>query len=195
VRLARRVANFSHDHAAGHGSLVGRGSSRSTKFHVSYGGLVHLQPIPERAIQFQFGTVVAARPSGEYAIVFDSATRAGAGGFTFRYWVNDVAPPTARLLDRRVTFGERIRVRVADSGSGVDPTSLFASLDGAPALLTYRDGVVRIATTGPAITFGKHRLRLTMHDYQENKNTENVTRILPNSRILTATVTILRPPR
>jgi hypothetical protein len=132
---------------------------------------------------------------GEYAVVFDSATRAGAGGFTFRYWVNDVTPPTARLLDRRVTLGTRIRVRVADSGSGIDPTSLFASLDGDPALLTYRDGVVRIATTGPSVTVGKHRLRLTVHDYQENKNTENVTRVLPNSRILTATVTILRPTR
>jgi hypothetical protein len=32
-----------------------------------------------------------------------------------------------------------------------------------------------------------------MHDYQETKNTENVARILPNARILTATVTIAKP--
>jgi len=91
-----------------------------------------------------------------------------------------------------VSFGERIRVRVADSGSGVDPNSLFASLDGRPALLTYRNGIVRVATTGPATTFGRQTLRLTVHDYQENKNTENVARILPNARVLTATVTIRR---
>ena len=34
---------------------------------------------------------------GEYAVVFDSAARTGAGPFTFRYWVNDVLPPVLRL--------------------------------------------------------------------------------------------------
>ena len=34
---------------------------------------------------------------------------------------------------------------------------------------------------------GSHRLRLRVSDYQESKNTENVARILPNTRWLTAT--------
>jgi hypothetical protein len=202
VRLTRRVANFGVAITGrARGSLVeprivaGLDENRI----VGYGGLPFASnPYLSGPFGFQSPVPVVAALSplpGDYAVVFDSATRAGAGGFTFRYWVNDVTPPTARLLDRRVTLGTRIRVRVADSGSGIDPTSLFASLDGDPALLTYRDGVVRIATTGPSVTVGKHRLRLTVHDYQENKNTENVTRILPNSRILTATVTILRPTR
>jgi hypothetical protein len=202
VRLTRRVANF--------GVVITRrvGGSRVEPRIVSgldenrivgYGGLPFASnPYLSGPFGFQSPVPVVAALSplpGDYAVVFDSATRTGAGRFTFRYWVNDVTPPTARLLDRRVISGERIRVRVADGGSGVDPSSLSASLDGNPAPFTYRGGVVRIATTGPAITFGRHRLRLTVHDYQENKNTENVTRILPNSRILTATVTILRPPR
>jgi hypothetical protein len=35
-----------------------------------------------------------------------------------------------------------------------------------------------------------HRLRLQVSDYQETKNTENVSRILPNTRVLTATFTV-----
>ena len=47
----------------------------------------------------QFGGPVlaagAVRPlAGAYDVVFDSATAAGAGSFTFRYWVNDTRPPT-----------------------------------------------------------------------------------------------------
>ena len=83
-----------------------------------------------------------------------------------------------------------IRIRVADAGSGVDPNSLVASLGGRPAGVTYRGGIVRVATAGVAA--GTYRLRLALHDYQETKNTENVARILPNARILTTTVTIRR---
>jgi hypothetical protein len=35
-----------------------------------------------------------------------------------------------------------------------------------------------------------HRLRLRVSDYQETKNTENVARILPNTRVLSATFRI-----
>ncbi len=47
---------------------------------------------------------------GPYAIVFDSATRAGAGGFAFRFWVNDVTPPTLRLRTKAVRTGQDVKV-------------------------------------------------------------------------------------
>jgi hypothetical protein len=53
--------------------------------------------------------VLSPRP-GEYAAVFDSATRGGAGAFTFRYWVNDVTPPALRLRTRSVRVGRPPRV-------------------------------------------------------------------------------------
>ena len=37
---------------------------------------------------------------------------------------------------------------------------------------------------------GTHRLVLTVSDYQEAKNMENVTRILPNTRVLRTTIRI-----
>ena len=49
-------------------------------------------------------------------------------------------------------------------------------------------GVVRIATEG--LKPGKHRLRFQVSDYQESRNMENVPPILPNTRVLVATVVI-----
>ena len=125
----------------------------------------------------------ALEPSpGAYDIVFDSRTRAGAGRFTFRYWVDDVTPPRARLLARTVRRGTPIRVRLTDRGAGVDPSTLQMSIDG-----SYREGriagaIVRLATD--RLRPGRHVLRLQVSDNQESHNTENVARILPNTRVV-----------
>jgi len=122
---------------------------------------------------------------GPYAIVFDSATRAGAGAFTFRFWVNDVTPPTLRLRTRVVDGGQEVKVAAIDKGSGIYADSIAATVDGTVARASYRNGVVLIPTRNLAP--GSHRLRLRVSDVQESKNTENVARILANTRWLTAT--------
>ena len=48
--------------------------------------------------------------------------------------------------------------------------------------------MIRVATG--RLSAGRHRLRLRVSDYQETKNTENVLRILPNTRTFTATFTV-----
>lgn len=129
---------------------------------------------------------------GEYAIVFDSGTRAGAGRFTFRFWIDDVKPPTLRLRTRSVRHGvDSVLVSATDAGSGVHPDSLHATIDGRLTRAKYVRGVVRVRVTGFAV--GKHRLQLRVSDYQETKNTENVARILPNTRTLTANFTVRSP--
>ena len=122
---------------------------------------------------------------GDYTIVFDSANRAGAGGFTFRYWVNDVTPPTLRIRTRTVDMGERLTVTATDAGSGVYPESISARIDGEPVRARFANGIVSVPT-GP-LEPGVHRLSVRVSDYQESKNTENVARILPNTRTLTTT--------
>ena len=122
---------------------------------------------------------------GPYAIVFDSATPAGAGAFTFRFWVNDVTPPTLRLRTKVVGAGQEVRVAAVDKGSGVYADSIAATVDGDLMRASYRSGVVSLSTRG--LARGAHRLRLRVSDVQESKNTENVARILPNTRWLTAT--------
>jgi subtilisin family serine protease len=125
---------------------------------------------------------------GEYAVVFDSPERADAGAFTFRYWVNDVTPPTVRLRTKTVSAGRPVLVSARDTGAGVYPQSIRVTVDGSGARYAIRNGVLSVPTAGLAP--GEHRLRVRVSDFQESKNTENVLRILPNTRFLTATFTV-----
>jgi hypothetical protein len=119
------------------------------------------------------------------AIVFDSGSQAGAGSFAFRYWVNDVTPPRLHLRTPSVAGGQPLRVEATDVGAGVYGASIVAKVDGYDVRATFHLGVVSISTRG--LEPGTHRLRLRASDYQEAKNTENVTSILPNTRTLTVT--------
>jgi hypothetical protein len=54
------------------------------------------------------------------------------------------------------------------------------------------DGEVHVSTGD--VRPGRRRLELTLADYQETRNTENVRRMLPNTRVVTAWVRV-RPAR
>jgi hypothetical protein len=128
----------------------------------------------------------AIRPApGAYDLVFDS--RAKGDRFTFRFWVDDVRPPSARLLTATARGGV-VRIRVADASSGVDPRSVEATVDGGARRVGLRSGVASVSIRG--LGRGGHRLVFTVSDYQEAKNMENVTRILPNTRVLRATIRV-----
>jgi hypothetical protein len=125
---------------------------------------------------------------GSYDVVFDSPSRARAGRFRFRFWVNDTKPPTVRLLHRRAS--QPLVLAVADRGSGVDPQLMSLKVDGRvrPFAFDPVHGRVDVSLTG--LGAGKHRLVASVSDYQEAKNMEDVHRILPNTRILRATFTV-----
>jgi hypothetical protein len=149
----------------------------------------------------QFGNPVlsagAIRPlAGTYDVVFDSATAAGAGAFTFRFWVNDTQPPSVRLSQTRVKRGASVDIDIADTGSGIDLSTVEVAVDGrAPTgksfAVTRNDGThatLKIPTS--KLEPGKHRFRVQASDYQESRNMENVAPILPNTRVLTTTVVV-----
>ena len=102
--------------------------------------------------------------------------------------MDDITPPKAQLLTRAVRRGQAVRVRLADTGSGVDRSSLRVTVDGRVRRATLSGGIVTIATAG--LPRGRHALRLQVSDYQETRNMENVARILPNTRVLRAFVTV-----
>jgi hypothetical protein len=130
-------------------------------------------------------TAGAARPdAGAYDVVFDTPSRRVAGKFTFRFWIADTTPPQIRLRTPRVRAGAAVRLRVTDAGSGVDPASLHATLDGVAVPIRYRAGVAEISTL--ALGQGRHRILFRASDYQEAKNMENTGPILPNTRTLSA---------
>jgi subtilisin family serine protease len=129
----------------------------------------------------------AIRPAkGRYDVVFDSTNRGDSGRFTFRFWINDVKRPTARLLTRSIAASGSLRLRVTDRGSGVDPRSIFASVDNATIRASY-SRKKNLVTIPVQASRGTHRLVLQVSDYQETRNMENVGPILPNTRTLTTT--------
>ena len=149
---------------------------------------VDLNPYVDEFEQPTLAAGAIAPAPGTYAVVFDSASRSGAGAFRFRFWVDDTTPPTAALATRTVRTGQSLRIRVRDAGAGVDPRSLEATLDGRTVGARLVGSEVRISTVGAAP--GRRRLRLEVADYQETRNMENVARILPNTRVLTAWVVV-----
>ncbi len=131
-------------------------------------------------VELVVGAVLPA--TGSYDFVFDTPADAKPGKFTFRVWVNDVTPPTARLLSSRTAARGTVRLALSDSGSGVDPGSLAPKIDGRTRSFTFRRGILTIK----GLTAGTHRITLAVSDYQEAKNMENTGPILPNTRVLSA---------
>jgi subtilisin family serine protease len=119
--------------------------------------------------------------AGTYDFVFDTRSAADAGRFTFRWWINDTTPPALTLRSMR----GGIAVAARDAGAGVDPHSIEATVDGKPARVTWRAGVVHVAAAR-----GRQRLVLSVADYQETKNMEDVPATLPNTATLRATVRV-----
>jgi subtilisin family serine protease len=133
------------------------------------------------------------RPAaGTYDIVFDSTTRRGAGRFSFRLWIDDQQPPRIQpLRGLRPTRGF-LTFSLSDAGSGVDPRSTFASVDGRGRTAEYSRVGNRVLLRVPIgrVSSGRHRLRLQVSDHQESKNMENALRILPNTRVLETTFSV-----
>jgi subtilisin family serine protease len=131
----------------------------------------------------------AVRPdAGAYDIVFDTPRRRAAGKFSFRFWIGDTKPPRLRLLMPTVRAGASVQVGVTDAGSGVDPASLHARIDGRAVAVRFRRGRARVSTQG--LARGRHRLVFRASDYQEAKNMENSGPILPNTRRLSASFVV-----
>jgi subtilisin family serine protease len=126
--------------------------------------------------------------SGAYDIVFDSPSKGTAGPFTFRFWVNDTTPPSIRLQTPR-PVGGRLILGVSDAGSGVDPSSFVAQIDGkSRPVRSLPDG--RAAVSVGSLSPGRHVLTFQASDFQEAKNMENVGPILPNTRRLRASFVV-----
>jgi subtilisin family serine protease len=119
---------------------------------------------------------------GTYEIVFDTRSAAQAGPFSFRFWINDTLPPAIRVLS---SSGGSITVSIADGGSGVDPDSVRASLDGHSVAQRYHDGKLVIPATP-----GQHLLIVSASDYQELKNMEDVAGIKPNTASFRKTLVV-----
>jgi hypothetical protein len=183
LRLRHRTANFgvrivSHGRGVRVEPRVVRAGDENRL--TGYAGL----PLDLNPYRTQYSRPIpvagAERPDrGLYDIVFDTPSRRYAGPFAFRLWIGDTKPPHVRLLTKRVADND-IRLRVTDAGSGVDPSTFHATLDGTQVPVRYRKGVGRISV-GYVTRAGRHTMTLRVSDYQESKNMENTGPILPNT--------------
>jgi hypothetical protein len=127
---------------------------------------------------------------GSYDLVFDTPAGGRPGPFSFRFWVNDTTPPTVKLLQRTVRRRQVLRLAVRDGGSGVNPASITAFVDKRRVTPSYAAGILTIS--GAAQKAGTHALTVTVADYQETKNMEDVGPILPNTRTFSTHFTVRR---
>jgi subtilisin family serine protease len=122
---------------------------------------------------------------GAYDLVLETTGKV-TGPFTIRWWLNDTTPPKLRLLPVR---GGDVSITATDAGSGVDPASVAAFVDGSLAPATWHDGTFHVR-----VQPGRHKLVVHVSDYQETKNMEDVlpngqgTSVTPNTATLRATI-------
>jgi subtilisin family serine protease len=152
------------------------------------------------------GTAGAAFPrAGTYYVAVDSGRgdfddKSRAGRYVLRSWVNDLKPPTLKLLTTRVWSGHPTLVfRALDSQSGVDPASLTVGYRGSLVAVGSYDWRTGIATfplpqSVPALAGGTTvRTRMIASDFQEAKNVDTLgDKIMPNTRTATVPMRVVK---
>ena len=91
------------------------------------------------------------------------------------------------MLTRTVAPGKLLLLSVRDRGSGVDPSTLLAVVDGSFHRVVWDKAHNLVGVRISGLGRGSHKLVFTVSDYQESKNNENGGVTLPNTRRLTAT--------
>ncbi|HEY8628367.1 MAG TPA: S8 family serine peptidase [Gaiellaceae bacterium] len=98
------------------------------------------------------------------------------GRYLLNSWVNDVKPPTIKLLTKRIARGRHTLVaRVTDAGSGVDPLSLAISYRNVLLGASDYDPFSGLALFGmpkqaPTLQGPIQKATMIAYDYQETKN-------------------------
>jgi hypothetical protein len=139
-------------------------------------------------------------PPGRYYISVDSGRdlfsgRSLAGRYTLRSWVNDVRPPTVRLITKSLSSGRpTVVAKITDAKSGVDPHALQLffgpSTRRTSVGATQFDPVTGIAVfaiprSALELQPGSQILQVVASDYQEAKNINTESDDpLPNTRSL-----------
>jgi subtilisin family serine protease len=126
---------------------------------------------------------------GVYDVVFDTPTGTKPGPFTFRFWINDTTPPTVRLVTRTVGASQPLRLALKDAGAGVDPQSIQVTVDRTLSDYHFKGGVLKLPPMH--LKAGRHRVTVSVADYQETKNMEDVLNgSTPNTRTFSTTFVV-----
>ena len=145
---------------------------------------------------------------GQYYVAVDSGHsdftgRSFAGQYLLRSWLNDVSPPLAVMVTRKVAAGRPTLVaRTIDFQSGVDPLSLVIAygrvLIGAAAYDPISGfAIFPLPETAPQLKKGTTPSVLVSGDFQEDKNVDQageITSILPNTAFISQKLKVVDAP-
>jgi hypothetical protein len=116
-------------------------------------------------------------PAGTYYVAVDSETINDEGPYRLRFWVNDLDPPSVRLLDRVVPAGRsaRLRFTIRDREAGVDPGTLVGYFGGTyPVGLRYNQRTGRATLDLAGVKPGRYVIGVFVADYAQSKDTLGV---------------------
>jgi minor extracellular serine protease Vpr len=123
------------------------------------------------------------------------------GKYELNAWIDDLEPPTIKILTTRVSAGRPLLVaQVADSQSGVDPLSLVIGYGQTLVGASLYDPFTGLALFGlpsdaEALKTGKRNAIAQASDYQESKNINVIgTDIYPNTAFKPTTFDVVDGP-
>jgi Subtilase family/PA domain len=124
-----------------------------------------------------------------------------AGPYILRSWINDVTPPSIRVVTHTVTAGRpTIVIRTLDKQSGVDPYSLVVGYHNvlvAPVVYDPLSGlaVIPLPKGAPALKKGRRQAVFASSDFQESKNIDTTgSNLLPNTRTILTKLHVVNAP-
>jgi minor extracellular serine protease Vpr len=129
--------------------------------------------------------------AGRYYVSVETQPGSRPGPYRLQIWANDATPPRVHVVSRTL-FGTEatLQLVVTDAQSGFDPASVDVSVDGRPADHVAVAGANVTARLGK-LAKGTHRIRISVADYQELKNSENADASpLPNTRVVQTSVSV-----
>ena len=117
-----------------------------------------------------------------------------AGRYRIKLWVGDLTPPRISVLGQSMEGGRRVlRVRIVDTGSGVNPGGVTVSGGGSGRRSVDYDAVTGIATVDlQRLRPGRHSLRIQAPDLAETKDVLSASARASNTATRVVHVTVPR---
>jgi minor extracellular serine protease Vpr len=117
-----------------------------------------------------------------------------AGRYRIKLWIGDLTPPRIRVIGQADEHGRRVlRVRIVDTGSGVNPGGVTVSGGGFGRRSVDFDAATGIATIDlQRIRPGRHLLRIQAPDLAETKDVLSASARVSNTATRVVHVTVPR---
>jgi len=168
-------------------------------------------PVDVNGLTFDYGLPISAAGTEfprvqRYFVSVDSGHdvlngQTFAGQYILKPWINDVTPPSLRVLTKTVTAGRpTIVVKTLDRQSGVDPYSIVIGYGNALVAPAEYDPITGLAiiplpNAAPLLRAGRRQMLSASSDFQEAKNIDTMgKKLMPNTRTIASRLHVVKKP-